>query len=199
MRNDIRRTNKQKRAAQCGSPASGLGKGNVGRQPKRRPDRMTACGPSFLGIRNITPTAAHCQAQLLASSKLRGVVSAVALAVFASALAGCASQSVAGGRLGGRPVDHTCFDQHFARIGQGGQSPCLDFAGSNFIAMRSAGQQVRFVIGRWSGRDGESLHAWVVDQQGQIVDFVGMGGPERYRPPASFDGTQRYWHLEMDR
>jgi hypothetical protein len=114
----------------------------------------------------------------------------------AIACSGCTATLPTRPTFSSQPVARTCFDHLFARIGHPGQSPCLDFAGANFIAMREAGQRVRFVIGRWTGRGGELLHAWVEDERGGIVDFHGMGGPERYRPLASWDGEQRCWHLD---
>ncbi len=60
-------------------------------------------------------------------------------------LTGCVSFQVRH-TFSAQPVAKTCFDHIFARIGQPGQSACIDFAGANFIAMRAAGQRVRFVI-----------------------------------------------------
>jgi len=156
------------------------------------PNTVTQTNPLAFAI-HPAKAVGRVQPQQTARRQPRLRAALLGVAALSACLTGCAAQAVRA-ETAGQPVARTCFDRHFARIGQHGQSPCLDFAGANFRAMRATGQRVRFVIGRWAGRGGELLHACVEDERGVIVDFQGMGGPERYRPLASWDGEQRYWH-----
>ena len=93
-------------------------------------------------------------------------------------LAGCYT----GEKMVLRPVDKTPFDMHFSRIGQPGQSYCLDAAGHEFLKHPKG--EALFVIGGLNGL----LHAWVV-VDGQIIDYPGRGRT----PLVAFDGERRYF------